>query len=248
MFLKLRNFHLMLLIVTLGLGLSLSGCGLVSHGFDREEMRTQLALQFPSITDEDIKKASLTKSDLISPFSVAIFFRETVDRDLTNTRSSQWTDFDRKKIFESFQKLKSDSVISDFTTLNPLTVPGRDLKSLLLAGAHAHTDTILQISGIGSVDIYDNIWALSYLPLFPLLFVRGTNVDVLYKVKAELWDIKNQYLFFSIDTESILKETRPGWLIYQDLILERTKILAIEKMRPILLKKMVELKFKSSGR
>ena len=74
MFLKLRNFHFMLLLWTLGLGLSLSGCGLVSHGVYREEMRTQLALQFPSITDEDIKKASLAKSDLVSPFSVAIFF------------------------------------------------------------------------------------------------------------------------------------------------------------------------------
>jgi len=216
-------------------------CGMLGHGFDREELRSQLALQVPSISYDEIRNASLAQSDLVLPFSVGVFYRESLERDLTNTRASQWSAWDKKRFSESLQKLKEKNIISDYSSINPLLVAGRDLKSLLLAAAHSHVDTVLQISGIGEVDTYDNPWSITYLPFFTLFFVRGTNVDALYKIKAELWDVKNQYLFFAVDFENIQKEKRPGWLRYEQRILDKAKAQTIEMLRPELYNRLVNI-------
>jgi len=230
-----------LLISFIGLQLCCS-CGIVGHGFDRDEMKNELALQVPTITDEDIKKASAAKSDLFAPFSVGVFYRESRERDPTNTRSSQWTDLDRKIISEALQKLKDQSLISDYLTLSPLLISTPDLKSLLLAAALSHVDVVLQISGIGAVDVYENVWAIAYLPIFTLSFVHGTNVDALYKLKADLWDVKNNYLLFNIDFENIKKEKRPGWFRHEQEILNKAKTQAMDSLKTELFRKFESLK------
>ncbi len=218
-----------------------TSCSVVGHGFDRDAIQSELALQMPSLSDEDIRKASMAKSDLKAPFSVAVFYRESRDRDLTNSKSSQWTSFDRKKISETLQKLKEKSLVSEYQELSSLMMPGRDLRSLLFAGAHAHCDSVLELSGIGAVDSYENLWAVTYLPLFTMFFVRGTNVDALYKIKANFWDIKNQYLLFATDFEYIQKEVRPGWARNEQNVLEKAKTKAFELLIPELMRRFSKL-------
>src|SRR5690349_5978111 len=49
--------------------------------------------------------------------------------------------------------------------------------------------------------------------LLPLLAAPGTELDVLFSAHAEMWDVRNEYLYLSAEAESEVIQQRPlAWI------------------------------------
>jgi hypothetical protein len=76
-----------------------------------------------------------------------------------------------------------------------------------LAAAKHHADALLVIGGAGQIDRYINGLGWTYALLLPTLFVPGSEADTLFITNASLWDVRNEYLYLSAETEATTKKT-----------------------------------------
>lgn len=108
---------------------------------------------------------------------------------------------------------------------------GNEIKSIRYAAAQHGADAVLIVSGINDVDSYTNRWAWTYIGLVTALFVPANEVDVLFLSRASMWDVRNQFLYMTAESESIKKQTAPvAWTDEKPLI-EQAKADSFSKLR-----------------
>lgn len=188
-----------LVVALLAAAMFQAGCA--SKGFNRGELKEQIGVINPKFDDKDIKEAYNKKPNLPKPFKLAVYFKtpSNTGRTLTDWR---WTPEDKAILEEIGKSLKADKVVADVFPLVSSLVQDEELRSLRLVAAKHQADALLIVSGAGQIDRYINGWGWSYALLVPALFVKGSQADTLFMSSASLWDVKNEYLYLTAETEA----------------------------------------------
>ncbi|MFL5784463.1 MAG: hypothetical protein ACJ76H_07645 [Bacteriovoracaceae bacterium] len=177
-----------------------------SKGFNREVLRQQLIVEEPrQVTDEDIKKVLEMKPQLPKPFKVGVYFVENNFRNW----DLRWNSNDKQEIMELEEKLKATGEVSKMFLINESVVNGKDMKAIRLAAAHHGADALLVISNVSSAEQFMNGWGATYILVLPALFIPGTTTNALFITRAALWDVRNEYLYMAVESESVKERKAP---------------------------------------
>lgn len=203
------------------------GCA-SSRGFNRGALR-ESADQRPVTTDAEIAQALKLKAQLPKPFKIAIYLAEPA----SNHRESagwRWTEEEKTKMVKLADQLKANGEVSQAFILTPDSIHGTSLRDLRLAAARHGADALLTISGIKDIDSYTNSWAWTYVAVVPMLFVPGSQSDVLFMARASLWDVRNEFLYLSAEGESVQRQKAPAAFIEDRDLIEKAKTEAVAKL------------------
>ncbi len=116
-------------------------------------------------------------------------------------RRDSWTPKDKETVLASARMLVEKGIVSDVLPVDEALVEGEGLRAIRLAAARAGADAVLVVDGVADVDRHFNGWAALYALLVTVWFVPGSDVDVLHLTHAALWDVRNEYLYLSLETE-----------------------------------------------
>ncbi len=194
----------------------LSACS--SRGFNKEILRQELQVgESRQVTDEEIKKVFELKPQLPKPFKLGVYFVDNTHRNW----DLRWNSEDKQMIMELETELKKSGEVSKLFLINESVVNGKDLKSIRLAAAHHGADALLIISSTSASEQYQTKAALSYILVLPGFFVPGTVTDALFITRAALWDVRNEYLYMAVESESFKRKKAPP--IQSDELVELKK-------------------------
>lgn len=217
-------FALLFLFSLLG---GMTGCA-SSQGFNRGALRESLETK-PVITDSQIAQTLALKPQLPKPFKVAVLFREPVRG--YEARTWRWTDADKATLAKLADGLKASGEVSDVFVMSHdmLTTPAHEatMKEMRLAAARHGADALLIISGAQQIDSYSNNWGWTYLAIAPMFFVQGTQQDALFLARASLWDVRNEFLYMSAESEAIEKQTAPLAFTDEKVLVSKAKDQAV---------------------
>ncbi len=191
-------------LIIVSAALVIGGCS--SKGFNRGELKQQVGISKPVTTDADIAKALKKKPNLPKPFKIAIYFSEPEHYGTTMPKWL-WTQEDKDLIFSATKSLQVQKIVSKVFPLVGSAVGSEDLKGLRLAAARHGADALLIISGISDIDRYANNWSWTYAFILPTFFVNGSQVDGLFVASATMWDVRNEFLYLTAETEGQASET-----------------------------------------
>lgn len=229
-------------VLMLVLLLSIVGC---SRGFDRGALRGQLNHESPAqISDSDIQKALELKPQLSFPFRLAVYLqRDKAERtaygDSLRSLSWRWEGEDKDNILSVAEKLRAEGVVSDIFIIPPTRVAKDDLAGIRLAAAEHGADAVLVVNGITDVDRYNNFASFLYLTVVGLWLVPGTHTDSLFVLDGAMWDVKNQYLYLSVESEGLASKTGPQMILKdRDSVVEAKKR-ALQTFGPELEKRLL---------
>lgn len=204
--------------------------GCASRGFNRGELKEQIGVINPQFDDKEIEAAFKKKPNLPKPFKLAVYFKSP--KEGYNIPKWRWTNEDKAILEEVGKQLKSEGLISDVFPIVSSVVTNEDLKSLRLVAAKHQADALLIISGATQIDRYLNNWGFSYILLFPALFVPGSEADTLFIANATLWDVRNEYLYLTAETEATTSETYVAvWGGKEKDLVKEAKTKAMEQLK-----------------
>ena len=215
--------NILLIIVLI---LSVTSCA-SSRGFDRGNLRGQFTDQ-KIVTEKDIKKALELKPQLPNPFKLAIYF-STPNSEWRYRYAWNWLGEDKDKLLEIKNDLKPKNIISDVIVINDSIVEGTHNKAIRLAAARVGADAVVVINGVSDVDRYNNNLGFAYFLLITPFFIPGTEADALFMTNASMWDVRNQYLYLSVETEGMANEAKPAFYIDEDRVIKA----ANQKLLPL---------------
>lgn len=185
--------------IWLAISLLLCGC---ATGFNRGALKQQIGVIDGKFDDDAIKAAYQKKPALPKPFKLGIFFK--------SPSNDKWRWSEQDKLFvsdELVRELKSAGLLADVFLISTSVVADEDLKSLRLAAAKHQADALLIVGGGAQIDRYINNWGWSYALLLPAFFVPGSKADTLFMANASLWDVRNEFLYLSAESESTRSRT-----------------------------------------
>jgi hypothetical protein len=216
-------------IVTIVITLSvLSGCA--SKGFNREALQSQLGVTKPVYDDKEIKEAYTKKPNLPRPFKLAIYFK--APKHSGRFPDWRWSESDKSSLDEIAADLKSRGVISEAFPIISSIVTDEDVRSLRLVAAKHGADALLIIGGAAQVDKYLNNWGWTYALILPTLFVPGSEAETLFVTSATMWDVKNDYLYLTSESEATAKETYVAAFGKRDIdLIDEAKGRALQKLK-----------------
>ncbi len=191
--------HLALVATILAAAIFQIGCA--SRGFNRGELKEQIGVTKPKFDDKDIKEAYNKKPNLPKPFRLAVYFKNPSNMNRPDF-SWHWSPADKAFLEEIGKALTKDNVVADVFPIVGSIVQDEDLRSLRLIAAKHQADALLVVSGAGQIDRYINNWGWTYALVVPALFVKGSQADTLFMSSASLWDVKNEYLYLTAETEA----------------------------------------------
>lgn len=212
-------------IVFVALAVGLLGCA-SKRGFDRGAAGNQLREAAPAVSDQDIKEAFEIKPQLKYPFKLALFLNG-------GGWKWRWTGEDKDSFLALEKRLVQDNLVSKMILITPSDVETRsvDLKSIRLAAARYGADAVLVVNGTADTDRYNNILGPTYVLLLPMAFVPGTQLDALFMTNCKLWDVRNQYLYFTAEAEGEAGQTRPTMFIEEKHAIEKAKKAAVAGLK-----------------
>lgn len=221
--------------------LSIVGC---ARGFDRGALRDQLNHESPAqISNSDIQKALELKPQLSFPFRLAVYLqRDKAERtaygDSLRSLNWRWEGEDKDYILSLEEKLRSEGVVSDMFIIPPARVAKDDLAGIRLAAAEHGADAVLVVNGITDVDRYNNFASFLYLTVIGLWLVPGTHTDSLFVLDGAMWDVKNQYLYLSAESEGLASKTGPQMILKDRDSVAEAKRKALQSFGPELKKRL----------
>jgi hypothetical protein len=235
---KMKKLLIMLIIITIG-KYSSTGCS-SSRGFDMSALRNQLSDE-KTTTEEEIRKAYDLKPQLPAPFRLAVFFSYPKSSPWRTMGNWIWSGNDKDVFTKAGDELKQKNIISELLILNDSILEGADRKSIRLAAARAGADAVIIINGISDIDSSNNIFAISYLLLATMFFVPGSVTESVFIANASLWDVRNEYLYLSIESEAAAKETRPAFFTGEKGVIKKAKTAAINILKEDFIKKLINM-------
>ena len=121
--------------------------------------------------------------------------------------SVRWSPDDKERLLAAGRALEKKGIVSEAVFVSEGIATGDDLKAIRLAAARHGVDAILVVSGIADVDRYNNDLGIAYVFVVTPLFVPGTVSDALFLSHAALWDVRNEYLYASVEADGSASET-----------------------------------------
>lgn len=218
----MKNFLIVMIICLL------SACA-SSRGFDRGELRGQIS-ESKVVTEEDIQNVLELKAQLPQPFGLAIFFSPPTNSGWHPNHSWNWTGDNKDLLLAIKKDLKDKGIVSDIFVINDSILEGSDLIAIRLAAARAGADAVLVVNGASAVDRYNNVLGLTYALLVTTYLIPGTVADGLVMVNASMWDVRNQYLYLSVEAEGIANQTLPANFIHEEELINDAKTHALNNL------------------
>jgi hypothetical protein len=215
------------LIGLLTLSTLLISCA-TSKGFNRGYLREDLGGEPAQVTNTDISKALATKAQLPKPFKIGVYFKDPASHQANRWH---WSADDKEKILSLAQQLKETGEVSDVFPISEQIVNETDLAGLRMAAARHGADALLVVTGANDVDTYNNGWSWTYIALVTAIFVPGSQADTVFVARAALWDVRNEFLYLTAESESVKKQTRPA--VFNDTrdLIQNAKKEALDKLR-----------------
>lgn len=207
-----------------------------SRGFDRGGMRSQISGQ-TQVTEEEIKTVLELKPQLPSPFRLAVYFVPSSSGGRKGV-SWSWLGEDKDMLLAIVPELKKKGVVSEVMVINDSLVEGNDNKAIRLASARAGADAVLIVNGACDIDRYNNFLGYSYILLITPFFIPGTEADGLFMANALMWDVRNQYLYLSAESEGTAKEIKPAVYIDEREIIKTAKTAALKALQAELVSRL----------
>lgn len=193
-------------ILILSTILLIAGCS-TSRGFNREALRNQLNGK-AEVSDNDIGSKSASKKQLPKPFKVGIYFQEPAENG--EEKLWDWSESDKQKVLSSVDKFKKNGEISKIFLMSPSVTSGTDLRSLRASAAQQGADALIVVSAVNDVDQYTTPWALTYVALFPALFVPASVSDIIFISRAAMWDVRSEFLYLTAESEVLINRKYPA--------------------------------------
>ena len=221
----------------------LAGCT-SSRGFNKGFLANQIAETRPAITDHDIEDAFSRKPQLTRPFRLGTWFKPPqARRFIFENPEWRWDETDRARFDEVSRGWISSGLVSEIVDVSPLTVStDKDsLKAIRLAAAQHGLDAILVVAGAADIDRYNNNWAAAYFAILPFFFAPGTVVDAVFLGRAALWDVRNEYLYLSAQSEAQAHQVRPAVFTDEREMVASAKIAALDKLASELSRQLADL-------
>jgi hypothetical protein len=185
-----------------------------SAGFQQASLREQLTAKPPEVNDEDVARALALKPQLPKPFRLGIFFRKARSED--REPGWRWSAQHKRDLLESVADLRTRGEISDAFIIDEAVASDDELPAIRVAAARHGADAVLVVSGIDASRSWVNAWAVTYAAIVPIFLAPGTDIDTIFMTNAELWDVRNEYLYLAAQAESEAHQQRPGAWIDHD--------------------------------
>ncbi|USN48049.1 MAG: hypothetical protein H6626_02865 [Pseudobdellovibrionaceae bacterium] len=181
------------------------GCA-SKKGFNRGDLKEQIGVVNPVTDDTDIAKTLKKKANLPKPFKLAVYFKNPIQNGAVNS-TWRWSEEDKESLIKEAEKLKEEKIVSQVFPIISSLVQEEDVKSIRMAAAKHGADAVLIISGVADVDRYINNWGWTYILLAPALFIPGSEADTLFMANASMWDVRNEFLYITAESEEIYEKT-----------------------------------------
>ncbi len=219
--------------------LSLSAC---SHGFNRENLKkelgnpaayqTEVKEEDGPVTAEQIQAARGLKPQLWFPFSLAVY----------DSGGCGWTSGFKEDFQKSAELLKKRGIVSQMFMMSSLVATQNDLAAVRLAAAKHGADAVLYLRCVEQEDKYLNSFSLLYLTILGYWAAPGTSIDVLLMLQGAMWDVGNEYLYLTVESEAEGSVWGPGATVDAKNARERAKKKALESFSEELVERMTALK------
>ena len=213
-----------------------------SQGFNRDQMRSVLNDDSPK-TESEIEQILSLKPQLPRNFKLAVYFKG--NSGYYGYGYSKWTSENKEKLQVLKQGLIDKGIISDAFIINDSIVSGPKLKDIRIAAARSGADAVMVIDGVSSVDRYNNPLGATYCLLVTPFFVPGTEADALFVSRANLWDVRNEYLYLSVESEGMANETRPAFFSENEGVIEKAKKESMNNLAPEVLDRIIKMELNS---
>jgi rhombotail lipoprotein len=217
------------------------GC---SHGFDRGQLKERLDTEAVQVTDADVRAALSLKPQLRFPIKVGVAFLEEDTFDRSDPRAARWhwSERDREAVLAATATLRERGVISDLFVIAKDLIAGRDLKHLRLAAAKHGADAVIVVQGAAQVDRYVNALAILNLSILGGFVVPASHRDAVFAVRCAMWDVGNEVLYLTAETEGEAKRLGPTFLIEDGPALDGAKEDALRGFDAELTRRLTALK------
>jgi hypothetical protein len=200
-------------LYTFALALLLAACG-ASTGFHQAAPRAVDSSK-PVVTNNDqVEDAFELQAQLPKPYRLGVVFRDPV-ADQGVEQTWRWEAEHRAQLLAALETLEGKGEISAVFSIARSTVVADNLHAIRVAAARQGADAVLVISAADLEKREANAWAFSYLALVPMLFAPGNELRVDFTTHAELWDVRNEYLYLAAEAEARAEQQRA--LPYIDL-------------------------------
>lgn len=202
-----------------------TGCSSSTKTFISEDLTAKESVSEPEYTDTDIKLEFDKKANLPKPFRLGVFFKNDSKMYSNNWR---WKAEDQARILESISKSLSKDMVSSVFKIDESLVEDQTVGEIRYAAARYKADAVLVIEGLSNLRTDVNKWSLSYALVVPAFFVQGNNLESIFAIKANLWDVRNERLYLTTSSEGELKE-QYSWALKKDdrVYIEKSKDIAI---------------------
>jgi hypothetical protein len=183
-----------------------AACG-TSTSFQQAALREHLAGKAPEINDDEVARALALRPQLPKPFRLGVFFRDA--ETLGAQPAWRWDLAQKQRVLAATAALRERGEAGDVFMIDDAVVAHDDLPAIRLAAARHGADAVLVVSGIDDARRSENGWAAAYVVIAPVLFAPGSDLRETFMVSAELWDVRNEYLYMAAQAEAESHQRRP---------------------------------------
>jgi len=182
----------------------LAACG-GSTGFEQATARDAVSAP-PEINESEVAAAFALRPQLPKPYRLGVFFRPNPAS--ADEPQWRWDPEHKRAVLGIAKALRASGEVADVFAIDEGTAAADNLRAIRIAAARHGADAVLVVSGGDEVRESLNAWAASYAALVPMLFAPGSELEVRFTSHAEMWDVRNEYLYLSARAEEEAHQQR----------------------------------------
>jgi hypothetical protein len=216
----------------------LTGCG-GSSGFQQAALRDAAQSAAPQVNDGEVARAFALRPQLPRPYRLGVVFRDPVAP--TPPADWRWEPEHRARLLQNVEALEGRGQVAAAFAIARSTLIGEDLRAIRIAAARHGADAVLVVSGRDEIEQGWNGWAASYVALLPILFAPAVDFEVRFSAHAELWDVRNEYLYMAAEGEARVAQSAALPFVDREQVDARAQRQALELLGKELEKRLQRL-------
>jgi hypothetical protein len=202
----------------------LTACG-GTTGFQQSTARDAVSAP-PEINESEVAAAFALRPQLPKPYRVGVFFRPNASS--ADEPQWRWDPEHKRAVLGIAKALRASGELGDVFAIDEGTAASDDLRAIRIAAARHGADAVLVVSGGDEVRESLNGWAASYAALLPMLFAPGSELEVRFTTHAELWDVRNEYLYLSARAEEEAHQQRALCWLDSEAAIEQAQAASVK--------------------
>jgi hypothetical protein len=215
---------------------ALIGANCSSTGYSR----TSLANNKPTdilIDDAEIKKYTDLKPQVSLPFKIGVYVVENenslfrIDGNEKNELLAIEADLKKRGIVSQMYLIKKnisnpleEKEVSGYQNrYQQRTDTLNSIKAVRILAAKYGADAVLIVNPEVTVKRTCNGFCSLYLTIAGIWLAPGSEREVIFNVNASLWDVKNEYLYLTAESEAVKTKTRPYGILDEEALIKEAK-------------------------